>query len=360
MIIFTGSQVSYFAGNLHTQKLNKAQTKRANIMGVQYFREIWYFSRINRSRVNFVLSFILSSFYFLVICMNFPFCFLLFQNTLPPLLILDPIFIWKRSNDALSVWISMISLATVTSMSALSTSTSTPSSPSSPRANLNRYSTTSLTALLLTSLFLFWSKIRCSSSDPFLIKRIIYDPSSLYLSSFMWRRHISTSRFFRTHPCWCRFSCLPLRHLFTIISVISSFTARVILMRPSSVSITTGLWTLHDEFYHISSPPPPPDPSAPTTNTPSASAYQSPRIYYRGNNDSELSPVRSFPLFGSTGTSRCCRVFQPPPSGGAFLGPYSQKNPLRLIPWLYFPYPFLFRSAPFLQRGSPPPLVFRC
>ena len=36
-IIFPGSWVSDFAGNLHAWKLNKAQTKPANITGVQYF-----------------------------------------------------------------------------------------------------------------------------------------------------------------------------------------------------------------------------------------------------------------------------------------------------------------------------------
>ena len=41
-INFLGSRVSYFAGNLHAQKLNKAQTKRVNIMGVHYFLGFWY------------------------------------------------------------------------------------------------------------------------------------------------------------------------------------------------------------------------------------------------------------------------------------------------------------------------------
>ena len=50
------------AGNLHTQKPNKAQTKRANIMRVRYFCEIWYHKLINRSGVSFFSSFILYSF----------------------------------------------------------------------------------------------------------------------------------------------------------------------------------------------------------------------------------------------------------------------------------------------------------
>ena len=37
MIIFPGYQVSDFSGNSRAQKLNKAQTKRENIMGIQYF-----------------------------------------------------------------------------------------------------------------------------------------------------------------------------------------------------------------------------------------------------------------------------------------------------------------------------------
>ena len=41
-IKFPGSQVAYFAGNLHAQKIKKAQTKQVNITGVQYFCGIWY------------------------------------------------------------------------------------------------------------------------------------------------------------------------------------------------------------------------------------------------------------------------------------------------------------------------------
>ena len=37
-IIFPGSRVSDFTGNSHAWKLNKEQTKRANRMGVKYFR----------------------------------------------------------------------------------------------------------------------------------------------------------------------------------------------------------------------------------------------------------------------------------------------------------------------------------
>ena len=54
-IIFPGSRVSNFAGNLRAQKLNKAQTKRENITGVQY--NSWRSTGIG---VNFVLSFLLS------------------------------------------------------------------------------------------------------------------------------------------------------------------------------------------------------------------------------------------------------------------------------------------------------------
>ena len=67
-IIFPGSWVLDFSGNSCAQNPNKAQTKRADIMGIQYFCGLWYWSG-----VNFVLSvFILSSFYFLLICANYP------------------------------------------------------------------------------------------------------------------------------------------------------------------------------------------------------------------------------------------------------------------------------------------------
>ena len=52
-IISPGSRVSYFAGNLHARKLNKAQTKESNITGLQYFRGLWFFTRMNRSGLNF-------------------------------------------------------------------------------------------------------------------------------------------------------------------------------------------------------------------------------------------------------------------------------------------------------------------
>ena len=92
-IIFPCYRVSGFAGNSRTQKLNKAHTKQANITGVHYFRRLWSFARINKSGINFVLSFILSLFYFITICANFPFrlrlCLLLriCHSTLPPFLI---------------------------------------------------------------------------------------------------------------------------------------------------------------------------------------------------------------------------------------------------------------------------------
>ena len=38
MIISLGSRVYDFTGNLHTQKLNKEQTKLVNTTGIQYFR----------------------------------------------------------------------------------------------------------------------------------------------------------------------------------------------------------------------------------------------------------------------------------------------------------------------------------
>ena len=91
MITFPGSQILYSAGSVCARKLNKAQTKRANILGVQYFHELSCFAPINRNVINFVLSFILSSFYFLTIFSNFPFLLPLrlcpLQSTLPPLLI---------------------------------------------------------------------------------------------------------------------------------------------------------------------------------------------------------------------------------------------------------------------------------
>ena len=62
MTILPGSRVSDFAGNSRAQKLDKSHKMQANITGVQYFRGLWYFACINRSGVNFVLYFILSSF----------------------------------------------------------------------------------------------------------------------------------------------------------------------------------------------------------------------------------------------------------------------------------------------------------
>ena len=58
---------SNFAGNSHAQKPNKAPTKRVNITYIT-------FARVNRWCQLHILSFILSSFYFLTICANFPFC----------------------------------------------------------------------------------------------------------------------------------------------------------------------------------------------------------------------------------------------------------------------------------------------
>ena len=43
-----GSRVSDFPGNLRARKINKAQTKRVNITGVQYFRGIWYCLRAHQ------------------------------------------------------------------------------------------------------------------------------------------------------------------------------------------------------------------------------------------------------------------------------------------------------------------------
>ena len=42
-----------FAGNLRARKPNKAQKKRVNITGIQYFCGLGSFSRINMSGVNF-------------------------------------------------------------------------------------------------------------------------------------------------------------------------------------------------------------------------------------------------------------------------------------------------------------------
>ena len=89
-IISPVSRVSDFTGKLRAQKLNKAQTKRANITGVQYFCRILSFSIINRSSVKFVTSFILSSFYFFKICSSFPFCFRLLQSTMLPFSVACP------------------------------------------------------------------------------------------------------------------------------------------------------------------------------------------------------------------------------------------------------------------------------
>ena len=54
MIIFPGSQVLDFSGNSHTQKINKTQTKRANITGFLHNSQGW-----TGSGVKFVLSFLL-------------------------------------------------------------------------------------------------------------------------------------------------------------------------------------------------------------------------------------------------------------------------------------------------------------
>ena len=40
-INFPVSWVLYFTSNLRARKINKAQTKRVNITGVQYFRGLW-------------------------------------------------------------------------------------------------------------------------------------------------------------------------------------------------------------------------------------------------------------------------------------------------------------------------------
>ena len=77
----------YFAGNSRAQKLNKAHTNQAKITGVHYFTGFdLAYTRMNRSGVNFVPSFILF-FYFLIICANFPF-HLKHQQSTPPL-------VWK-------------------------------------------------------------------------------------------------------------------------------------------------------------------------------------------------------------------------------------------------------------------------
>ena len=68
--------------------MNKEQAKRANIMGVQYFRRLWLYVGINRSGINFVYSFIYSLLNFLKICTNFSFrlrlCHRHRQSTPPP------------------------------------------------------------------------------------------------------------------------------------------------------------------------------------------------------------------------------------------------------------------------------------
>ena len=47
-INFPGSRFSDFAGKLHAQKLNKAQIKRVDITGMQYFYGIWYCLRAHQ------------------------------------------------------------------------------------------------------------------------------------------------------------------------------------------------------------------------------------------------------------------------------------------------------------------------
>ena len=83
MVIFQGYRVSYFAGNLCAQK-NEVTEKASEHNGRTVFLHV------STGGVNFVfhpLSFILYSFYFLVICNNFPFCFRLRQQqSMPPLI----------------------------------------------------------------------------------------------------------------------------------------------------------------------------------------------------------------------------------------------------------------------------------
>ena len=55
-MFYPGSQVSYFSGNWHAWKTNKARTNKENITDVHYFCGVWYYARINQSGVNFDLS----------------------------------------------------------------------------------------------------------------------------------------------------------------------------------------------------------------------------------------------------------------------------------------------------------------
>ena len=73
-IILPSSEALDFSGTSRARKLNKAQTKRSIIIGVQYFPVFGIaYALINRIGVRVVLSFILTSLHFLVICANSPF-----------------------------------------------------------------------------------------------------------------------------------------------------------------------------------------------------------------------------------------------------------------------------------------------
>ena len=82
---------SGFARNLRSRKPNKAQTKWENIKGVQYFPGFGsWLSAHEQDWCQISLKvFILSFFYFLIICTNFPFRLCLRQST-PPLIDYTP------------------------------------------------------------------------------------------------------------------------------------------------------------------------------------------------------------------------------------------------------------------------------
>ena len=85
MIFFPSSRVWGFFGNLCTKKLNKTQTNQENKICVQYFCDIWTFACINSSGFKLFLFFIISLFYFLIICANLTFLFVPLIKILMPL-----------------------------------------------------------------------------------------------------------------------------------------------------------------------------------------------------------------------------------------------------------------------------------
>ena len=93
----------FFIGNSLTQKPNKSQTKQANTTGVQYFPRFWSCLREHEQewRQLIPIVFILSLFYFLIICANFRFRLRLRQSTLPPTEYTPPL-VWSVMQNCMT------------------------------------------------------------------------------------------------------------------------------------------------------------------------------------------------------------------------------------------------------------------